>query len=66
MATVYPTVSPTSTQALPADEPEHIDLLRRYSPTLAVHTHAQIAAHVAPDAQGCWPWDGYITPEGYV
>ena len=60
MATAYPTVPASSPQ-----EPVNIDLIRRYCPGLAMHTHAQVAAHVAPDANGCWPWDGYINVQGY-
>jgi hypothetical protein len=46
-------------------EPANTDLLRRYCPGLALYTHAHIAAHVAPDANGCWPWDGGIADTGY-
>jgi HNH endonuclease len=46
-------------------EPAHIDLIRRYCPGLVVHTHAEIAAHLQPDAQGCWPWGGYVNRAGY-
>jgi hypothetical protein len=55
-----------SSQSIPSAEPLHIDLIRRYCPGLAVHTHAQVAEHVSPDANGCWPWDGHINPDGYA
>lgn len=58
MADAYPTLSPPVVS-------DNVDLVRRYCPTLAVHTHAQVAAHLLPDSSGCWSWDGYITPEGY-
>lgn len=54
-----------SYQSTASVEPAHIDLIRRYCPGLAVYTHTQVAAHGHPDVQGCWPWDGYITPGGY-
>lgn len=44
---------------------DNVDLVRRYCPTLAVHTHAQVAAHLLPDSSSCWSWDGYITEAGY-
>ena len=50
---------------VPLVEPTNIDLLRRYCPILAVHSHAQLAAHVHPDERGCWPWDGSLTTQGY-
>jgi hypothetical protein len=46
-------------------EPENVDLIRRYCPTLAVHTHEQVAKHVHVDEHGCWPWDGSRTDQGY-
>jgi hypothetical protein len=44
---------------------ENVDLLRRYVPSLAIHTHAQVAGHIPQESQGCWPWDGLRTPQGY-
>lgn len=50
----------------PADyEPDNVDLIRRYCPGLAQHTHEQVARHVQVDEQGCWPWDGGYSPQGY-
>ena len=46
--------------------PDNIDLIRRYCPSLAVHTHEQVAAHVMLDANGCWPWDGPLNQKGYA
>src|SRR5437764_15152973 len=59
MATVQSTLSRTPVQ-------NNVDLLRRYCPALAVHTHAQVAAHIVGSATGCWPWDGSITEAGYA
>jgi hypothetical protein len=44
---------------------DNLDLVRRYCPSLAVHTHAQIAAHLHVDSHGCWPWDASICDDGY-
>jgi hypothetical protein len=44
---------------------DNVDLLRRYAPSLTIHTHAQVAAHIPQDTQGCWPWDGRLTGQGY-
>lgn len=65
MAIVYHTVRAPSTQAPTLPEPPSIDLLRRYCPGLAVHTHAEVAACIFPDMNGCWPWPGKPTPDGY-
>ncbi len=44
---------------------QNVDLLRRYCPTLAASTHDQVAACLFVDDQGCWPWPGTLTAEGY-
>src|SRR5712691_8105786 len=58
MATVQSTLSPSAVQ-------DNVDLLRRYCPALAVHTHEQLAAYLVPSEQGCWPWPGVIDVQGY-
>lgn len=55
----------TTSPALGQVEPAHIDLLRRYCPGLARHTHAEVAAHIQINDHGCWPWDGRQNAEGY-
>lgn len=46
--------------------PINTDLLRRYCPGLAVHTHAQVARYVVVDAvTGCWRWPGNCDGQGY-
>ena len=58
MATSYPT------PLLPCDPP-NLDLIRRYCPHIAQHTHEEIAAHIHPDDNGCWLWDGQLRKDGY-
>lgn len=64
MAEVNPIHYALVVQDRPA-EPENIDLIRRYCPGLAVHTHAEVAKHIQVDAHGCWPWDGNRDEYGY-
>jgi HNH endonuclease len=65
MAIAYSTPVLPLVQPVPPEEAACVDLLRRYCPGLAVHTHAQVAAHVHVDARGCWPWDGRVNMDGY-
>lgn len=44
---------------------EHLDLIRRYCPGLEIHTPEQIARHIPGDPTTCWPWDGWISQQGY-
>ena len=46
-------------------EPPNIDLMRRYCPTVTQHTHAELAACLFPDTNGCWVWTGNLTHDGY-
>jgi hypothetical protein len=46
--------------------PDNTDLLRRYCPGLALHSHEQVAAYIVVDADtGCWRWPGSHSPSGY-
>lgn len=65
MAIAYHTANGSSIQTTTFPEPVNIDLLRRYCPGLAIHTHAEVAACIFPDRHGCWPWPGKPTPDGY-
>lgn len=65
MAIAYHTVHDSPKQVSTFPDHDNVDLLRRYCPGLAVHTHVEVAAYIFPDVNGCWPWPGKPTPDGY-
>jgi HNH endonuclease len=44
---------------------QDIDLIRRYCPSLTVHTPGQLAQLIDIGPTGCWHWPRSLTPYGY-
>lgn len=47
------------------DSTDNVDLVQRYCPGLEGHAPLDIARHIHTDPTECWPWDRYISVQGY-